>query len=280
MQELDVEIFRAGNYGPKGQWDAERLDQVAAGYDPALHEAPVTVDHARGGPALGWVGSVRRVGDRLVARLRNLNERLVEMIRSGAFKKRSVELYPAFRETGGPYLKAVSFLGAAVPEVKGLADPLALGSGPRFDAEADGVLCFEDAIEPPAESAGSEPADGWCDFESLAGRLRRDGRWRPEWGRRGIEAFYRALATVDEVALGEDETLKPSEWFAGFLESLPPVVKMGEAAPAGGEPQGGLTGGGSVDPASLRWHRSALEFMEAHPGTDYGDALRRCAASR
>src|SRR5690606_32066987 len=53
MNELELEIFRAGDYGPRGRWSEADLDRLAAGYDPALHEAPVTLDHAQTGPALG-----------------------------------------------------------------------------------------------------------------------------------------------------------------------------------------------------------------------------------
>src|SRR5688572_1450765 len=110
QDKLGIEVFRAGDYGPKGVWDEKALDGIAADYDPATHEAPVTLDHAQTGPALGWVEAVRRVGDKLIARLRGVNLKLLELIRAGAFKKRSVEIYPALRETKRPYLRAVSFL--------------------------------------------------------------------------------------------------------------------------------------------------------------------------
>nr|HPK04223.1 hypothetical protein [Candidatus Sumerlaeota bacterium] len=163
--QLELEVFRAGDYGAKGVWDEAALERLAADYDPALHEAPVTLDHAQAGPALGWVASVRRVGDRLIARLRGLNRRLLELIRRGAFRKRSIELYTALRETGRPYLRAVSFLGAAAPEVKGLTDPLPAGqAGPLFaetgdDAGAgDGVVLFDDC-RPPAALPTEKPME-------------------------------------------------------------------------------------------------------------------------
>ena len=119
-QEMELEVFRAGDYGAKGRWSEAELDEIARSYRAELHEAPVTIDHAQTGPALGWVDSVKRRGDRLVARLRGLNAAFVELLNHGAFKKRSVELYRRLPESGGPYLKAVSFLGAGAPAVKGL----------------------------------------------------------------------------------------------------------------------------------------------------------------
>lgn len=140
MTTLDLEVFRAGDYGERGRWTEETLDTMARDYDAALHEAPVTVDHATSGPALGWVAGLRRVGSVLVARLRDLDPAFAELLRRGAYKKRSVELYPALRETGRPYLRAVSFLGACPPAVKGLADIVF--------AEGDGApvrVAFDDA---------------------------------------------------------------------------------------------------------------------------------------
>jgi hypothetical protein len=296
--ELELEVFKAGDYGPKGTWGEAELDGLAADYDPKLHEAPVTVDHAQRGPALGWVAGLRRVGDRLVARLKGMNEKLMEMIRGGAFKKRSVEIYPTLKESGRPYLRAVSFLGAASPEVKGLEDPL-FGEGEeeaeavRFEMEEEEMGIDSDTDnesekdqdqdkqkEIDSDSANESDSENPISeaFGELRGRLQGAGRWRPGWGERGIGEFWAALAAIDEIAVGEDQTIDAAEWFARFLEELPPVVTMGEAAPA--EPMstaGGVPKGGNVDPASLTLHRRVVRFMDENKGIDYGEALRRCA---
>jgi len=304
--QLELEVFRAGDYGAKGVWDEAALERLAADYDPALHEAPVTLDHAQAGPALGWVASVRRVGDRLIARLRGLNRRLLELIRRGAFRKRSIELYTALRETGRPYLRAVSFLGAAAPEVKGLTDPLPAGqAGPLFaetgdDAGAgDGVVLFDDCRPPaalpiekplenteatvhpaPAPAGPQNPA--WPAFAEIAANLREHGQWQPSWIDADLAAFYEALAALGTVQLSGDRTVAPALWFAEFLQALPPVVMLSEAAPAAFElhaPLAGIPTGAPVASASIALHRKALAWQAAHPGTPYGDALRRCAAA-
>lgn len=308
--ELELEVFRVGDYGPKGRWTEADLDQLAQSYDPALHEAPVTLDHAQHGPALGWVGGVRRVGDRLLARLRGLNAHLLEMIRAGAFKKRSVEIYAALREAGGPYLKAVSFLGAAAPEVKGLADPLFSERNPAplfagvdalstdFDfsenpAPAQAAAAPPDAAEPPAgQPAPSENAPQTPEtppekpplqlFDDVAARLRATGRWRPAWTELGIAEFYQALATIDEIELAEGKCIEPLCWFEQFLMNLPPVVAMEEAAPAPPAAHGpfeSMAPGGPVDAASLELHRRVVAFRRDRPALSYAEALRRCAAT-
>lgn len=112
----DVEVFRAGKYGAKGDFTEADLDKIVQRYEPSSHEAPVTVDHAESGPAAGWVTSVKRVGASIFASL-NLHKDFGKLVREGTFKKRSVELY---RSPLG--LKAVTFLGAMSPAVKGMRD--------------------------------------------------------------------------------------------------------------------------------------------------------------
>ena len=61
-----IEIFRAGRY-PQGEFTELDLEIIANSYDPKVHEAPITLDHKDDGPAFGWIGAVRRVGDKLIA---------------------------------------------------------------------------------------------------------------------------------------------------------------------------------------------------------------------
>jgi hypothetical protein len=150
---VEMEVFRAGDYGGKGAYSEADLDALAADYSRELHEAPLTLDHAQAGPAFGWVAGLRRTGDRLVATLTGVPEALRGMIRAGAYKKRSIELIRTLAVTGRPYLRAVSLLGAATPEVKGLRDV-------AFAADDD-----VEAIEEPvcaAECGDSSAASGVC----------------------------------------------------------------------------------------------------------------------
>jgi hypothetical protein len=134
--ELEIEIFRAGSYGWKGTYTIADVEAMAADYVPEFHEAPVTMDHECYGKALGWVRSLAVTGEILTARIHNLADEFVEMLRSGAIKKRSVEIYRQFEATGRPYLRALTFLGAGAPEVKGLADINFSEADKRADAGA------------------------------------------------------------------------------------------------------------------------------------------------
>jgi hypothetical protein len=131
------DVARAGNW--RGSVEgapsvievtADDLQRMAEDYDPALQEAPVTVEHRHDGPALGWVAALRVSSGVLQARLHRLSVRLRQWLREGAYRSRSIEMYKPFEPTGGAYLAAVSFLGAQPPAVKGLSpEPSLLADG-------------------------------------------------------------------------------------------------------------------------------------------------------
>ncbi|MBN1867121.1 hypothetical protein JW916_07485 [Candidatus Sumerlaeota bacterium] len=273
--EIEVEVFRAGDYGPRGAYDAAALDRIASDYSSELHEAPVTTDHRQEGPALGWVRGLRRAGEVLVARLGGMSDELIASLRSGEFKKRSIELYRAFEGTGRPYLRALTFLGAAAPVVKGLADPVF--------SESDGAVCVEfkeiaeseeddsreecesaDEAEestPPTPSPTADPALGEieestpsisstpstppgfaepdAEIETFCREMREKGRVLPVWEERGLARFMTALDDATPVRFTQREEAPETTaraWFREFLESLPALVPMGEVAPAGDDP--------------------------------------------
>jgi len=128
---FQVEVFRSGDYGAKGRYTDDDLQAMAADYKPELHEAPVTQDHAQQGPAHGWIARLRAVGGSLFADLRDVSEGLLTALKNRAYKKRSIELYGTFEKTGRPYVRAVSFLGAGIPAVKGMAD-IAFAENEKF----------------------------------------------------------------------------------------------------------------------------------------------------
>jgi hypothetical protein len=269
---LEIEVFRAGDYGPKGAYTSEDLRQIASDYAPACHEAPVTLDHRQDGPAFGWVAGLRCVGDVLVARLKDLHAALCDWIRQGAYKKRSIELYRSFAQTGRPYLRAVSFLGACPPEVKGLADPIF-----REDDGERVVVEFDDRPQPatpgPAgwsdksdqsdlsdSSDWSDPSDSpqtaiaslreeaahltaelgqeradrrRADVERFCEEARRQGRILPAWEHSGLVQFMLALDDREpQIEIAAAQRVTVFAWFRDFLAALPPPIQLGELTPA------------------------------------------------
>lgn len=120
------EVFKAGKY-PQGAFSQSDVEALANNYDPKFCEAPITLDHEQKGPAYGWISGLKSENGKLKASFRDVTAELKEFVQSGKYKKISVEIY---RELEGrkPYLKAVSFLGATIPQVKGM-DPIEFKEG-------------------------------------------------------------------------------------------------------------------------------------------------------
>jgi hypothetical protein len=141
-----MEIFRAGDYSKagKGVITAADLSRVVRNYDPAFHEAPETLGHRSDDqPAYGWIDALALDGDTLLAREKQVDPKFAEARQAGKFKKRSAGFYcdENGQVTG---LRHVAWLGAGVPEVKGLQDIAFNDHGLQF-IEVD---CGEDGTVP------------------------------------------------------------------------------------------------------------------------------------
>lgn len=112
------EIFKSGNY-PQGAFTEADINSLVENYDPSFCEAPLTLDHMQSGPAYGWVSVLKNDAGKLKASFRDVTDDLKEYVQAGKYKKISVEIYREL-ENRKPYLKAVSFLGATIPQVKGM----------------------------------------------------------------------------------------------------------------------------------------------------------------
>lgn len=147
-----IEIFRAGRHiddqGTAHQFSEADLDGMAASYDPALREAPLTVGHPENNlPAYGWVkGVARNASGALVMNPHQVEPQFAEMVHAGRFKKRSASFYPPAAPNnptpGKWYLRHVAFLGAQPPAVAGLKDI----QFSTADAAADGAVSFSESV--------------------------------------------------------------------------------------------------------------------------------------
>ena len=145
----DVEILRTG--GPyRGVGSPEDGDHITEAHLEAMArnfrdlrgeiDAPNKVGHianqrdvtgpefldGSGAPALGWLDNVRREGDRLLADIKDVPEKFADLIKAGAYRKRSVEFLPTYTDRTGRarewVLTGLAWLGARRPAVSGLAD--------------------------------------------------------------------------------------------------------------------------------------------------------------
>lgn len=121
-----IAIFRTGTHtdsnGQTRTWTDADLDNIVSKYNPTKHEAPVVIGHPQNNaPAYGWVESLKREGETLFMKMKDVIPAFADMVRQKMFKKRSISLY-----TDGT-LRHVGWLGAAPPAVKGLPDFVAFG---------------------------------------------------------------------------------------------------------------------------------------------------------
>lgn len=145
LERQQIEIFRAGQHiddaGVAHHFSESDLAGMAASYNPALREAPLTVGHPKNNlPAYGWVRAVgRSAAGALTITPHQVDPQFAEMVQAGRFKKRSASFYPPQAPNnptpGKWYLRHVAFLGAQQPAVNGLADV-------NFKAAGDGAVCF------------------------------------------------------------------------------------------------------------------------------------------
>lgn len=123
-----IGVFKAGDYGYKGEYTAADVEEMATHYDPQYRKAPATIGHPGGGffgggedPAHGWVKEVEAVAGVLYAKFEELSDELKEGIKTGKYKGRSISFMPAkYSDTGTMELWHVAFLGGSTPHATGL----------------------------------------------------------------------------------------------------------------------------------------------------------------
>lgn len=159
-----IEIFRAGRHiddaGVAHHFSEADLDGMAASYNPALREAPLTVGHPKDNlPAYGWVKALgRNASGVLTINPHKVEPQFAEMVAAGRFSKRSASFYPPqspHNPTPGKwYLRHVAFLGAQPPAIAGLKD-IQFSQG---DAD-DGAVSFSETVTTDPVTTTQEPDD-------------------------------------------------------------------------------------------------------------------------
>ncbi len=98
----------------------QRLEEMAAAYDPSIEMASLNLDHNYGGPSLGWCERIWLQDSALWVRYIDLDPATVELIRTKRYTRRSAELALSHPVTGGWYFTGCALLGNARPAVAGL----------------------------------------------------------------------------------------------------------------------------------------------------------------
>lgn len=120
----DVEIFRTGKWNGDDYTEKD-LDDIVAAFEKVGYKPPVKLGHkeSSGAPAFGWVRSLRRKGDKLVADFMDLPQKIYEAIKARRFDSVSSEIFWNLKrgdQTFRRALKAVALLGSEIPAVADL----------------------------------------------------------------------------------------------------------------------------------------------------------------
>lgn len=140
-----VEIFAAGTWNGDTYTEKD-LDAMVSAFretssffKPYLklgHNDEQQLIQNDGLPAAGWIGSIYRIGEKLMADFVDIPQKIFELIENKAYRKVSSEIYwnINIKETKYPYLLgAVALLGADTPAVSTLNDILSLFGLKDFD---------------------------------------------------------------------------------------------------------------------------------------------------
>lgn len=143
---VTIAIARTGTFtdkrGTPHCFTASRLDDIAAGYDPAKAEAPLVFGHPEDNqPAYGWVSSLYRQGEKLFAQLSHVPDAVRESVRRGQYRYVSMALQP-----DGRTLRHVGLLGAVPPAIPGLG---------RVEMSSNGDMSINFAVAEFASDAAT-----------------------------------------------------------------------------------------------------------------------------
>lgn len=128
-----VEIFRTGTHNGK-TFEDDDLERIVESFNRTRDELKpmLKLGHrnqipiASGMPAVGWVSSLRKSGDTLLADFENVPAKVAEMINQKLFRRVSSEFLRHYLDEDGNrhdrVLKGVALLGADIPAVKTLDD--------------------------------------------------------------------------------------------------------------------------------------------------------------
>jgi hypothetical protein len=300
------QLFRPGAY-KQGNYSESFVQQLVQNYDPAFCKAPITAHHAQSGFALGWVEAVKFEDGLLKGSFERLAPELVAFVQDGKLGPISIEVFKDLPGKG-PYLKAVSFLGAEIPAVKGL-EPVTFKEGDTetllFNMEAENLAQELARVKAELEAAQVKATEATAKFEEVSAekqqaqdnldRLyltqRRNefatylnervayGTLKPKY----TATCQQLLEALDSVAQFSDGK-KPVEAFQEFLKDMPKFLDGGEFATH--DDHGGQAGGDTaefsdmaVDTERMQLHKKAMRLVETEK-IPYTEALTKAKKER
>lgn len=223
-----IEIFRPGRHiddvGNAHEFSAADVAGMAAAYDPAQREAPLTVGHPEHNhPAYGVVAALAvNAAGRLVMNTKAVEPQFAEMVAAKRYSKRSASFYPPGHPSnpkpGQWYLRHVAFLGAQQPAIAGLKDI-------QFADSAAGAISFSEG----------EPAHTTQEHQMTKEEQEALARAEKAEGERKAADEARIKAETDAAAanakLAQFAEAARNERHAGFVSFADAQVKAGKLLP-------------------------------------------------
>ena len=218
-----IEIFRAGRHlddaGVAHHFSEADLDGMAASYNPALREAPLTVGHPKDNlPAYGWVKAVsRNAAGVLAITPHNVEPQFAEMVADKRFPKRSASFYPPQAPNnptpGKWYLRHVAFLGAQPPAIAGLKDI-------QFsEDDAGGAVSFSE-IEPAPSTPQESLSMTEAEIKAMQEQLAAEKKAREEAeAKAAAEAKRATAAEATTASFAEKAKAERTAGYVSFAES-------------------------------------------------------------
>lgn len=214
------EVFKAGKY-PQGKFTKKEISEIAKNYDPKFCEAPITIDHQQSGPAYGWVDTVKADGDKLKVAFKDVPSEFEKDVNDGKYKKVSVELYRNL-EGKGAYLKAVSFLGAATPQVKGL-EPIKFMESESDIFEFEGVNEINDDSEHFTEADIDDLKNQVAELEEQLAKFKENNKKLET-----IKSLKEKISALNDEVATFKEKAKDKESIEKELSDIKTMIKNRE----------------------------------------------------
>lgn len=237
-----IEIFRSGTHrasnGVEKRWTTSDLDRMVKNFETGDHEPPLVIGHPKeNGPAWGWLAKVKRQGDVLLGKFRQVAPEFAELVKAGRYKKRSISVYP------DGTIRHIGFLGAQPPAVKGLKDITFSDDSTPITYEysdEEATMTELEKLQKQLEEeqrqrreAEEKAAEKEEELLKLAGKARKEkiksfveqgiekGRILPAWKEMGLEDFMENLEGDEEAfEFAEGKKQTKAEWFREFLNGL------------------------------------------------------------
>ncbi len=146
-----IEILKTGTFtaksGHKVTITDTDLTAIEASYNPEKRETPLVFGHPEDNqPAFGWVDTLKKSGNKLLARFKDVPDVVKQLVRDGYYKKVSVSLMPDKKT-----LRHVGLLGAVQPAVPGLKSV-------SF-SDGDEPVTIELSVDVPDRNASETPGE-------------------------------------------------------------------------------------------------------------------------